>query len=169
MHREYVKITKDYALAAAESFATLPPDSEPFRFIYVSGEGTTFEPGRFTPIYARVKGETEIALSEMRAANPRLHAESVRPGMVDGVDHVAIKSYVPERSTLLRATTAVLGPPIRAFRKNGVSPTEPLGRFLTEMAMGKYEGKLTGPGIQTVRKLRVIENVGFRRLYGLSI
>jgi hypothetical protein len=36
MNREYIKITLDYPVAAAEAFAGL---SDSFNFVYVSGEG----------------------------------------------------------------------------------------------------------------------------------
>ena len=78
--REYVKITKDYALRAAEAFRALGTPERPFNFVYVSGEGSTLTPGRFTPIFGRVKGETEKALAEMRSAEPAsFHACSVQP------------------------------------------------------------------------------------------
>ncbi|WYZ44932.1 hypothetical protein EsH8_VIII_000248 [Colletotrichum jinshuiense] len=167
---EYVKITKDYALAAAKAFETLPPGEEPFRFVYVSGEGATQKPGRFSAIFARVKGETETLLSELRAANPRLQTESVRPAFVDLANHDAIKPYAPNPGALLNLTNVFLGPPVRFLAPSFVSPTEVLGKFMTEMAMGKFDPELAtgGRGIITLNGgLRVVENVGFRRLAGL--
>ncbi|KAK6211227.1 nucleoside-diphosphate-sugar epimerase [Colletotrichum tabaci] len=167
---DYVKITKDYALEAAKAFADLPPKDEPFRFVYVSGEGATQQPGRFSAIFARVKGETETLLSEMRAANPRLRAESVRPAFVDCAHHDAIKPYVPNPGVLYNLMNAYLGPLTRTFLPSFVSPTEVLGRFMTEMAMGKFDDGLAagGKGIITLNGgLRIVENVGFRRLAGL--
>ncbi|OLN87587.1 Protein fmp52, mitochondrial [Colletotrichum chlorophyti] len=168
---EYVKITKDYTLEAAKAFATLPPDNEPFRFIYVSGEGATQEPGRFSAIFARVKGETETLLSEMRAANPRLQAESIRPAFVDKINHDEIKPYVPYKGPIDTFGNRFLGPVVRAILPSFVSPTEVLGKFMVEMAMGKVDSQLAagGKGIVTLNGgLRVVENVGFRRLAGLS-
>ncbi|TIC99172.1 Protein fmp52, mitochondrial [Colletotrichum higginsianum] len=167
---DYVKITKDYALEAAKAFADLPPKDEPFRFVYVSGEGATQQPGRFSAIFARVKGETETLLSEMRAANPRLRAESVRPAFVDRAHHDAIKPYAPNPGVLYNLMNAYLGPLTRTFLPSFVSPTEVLGRFMTEMAMGKFDDGLAagGKGVITLNgRLRIVENVGFRRLAGL--
>ena len=54
--------------------------------MYVSGSGATQQPGRFTAVFARVKGETELA--------ERLQADSVRPCLVDARDHDAIRAYI---------------------------------------------------------------------------
>jgi hypothetical protein len=37
--REYIRITHDFPLAAAQAFATLPTPGGRFNFVYVSGEG----------------------------------------------------------------------------------------------------------------------------------
>ncbi|KAK2015975.1 nucleoside-diphosphate-sugar epimerase [Colletotrichum eremochloae] len=168
---DYVKITKDYALAAAKAFANLPPGDEPFRFIYVSGEGATQKPGPFSAIFARVKGETETLLSEMRAENPRLRTESIRPAFPDKMDHDAIKPYVPDPGLMYNVMGAVVAPAIRAFVPSFVSPTETLGRFMAEMAMGKVDAGLAagGKGIVTLNGgLRIVNNAAFRRLAGLA-
>ncbi|KAI8300801.1 Botcinic acid biosynthesis cluster B protein 16 [Colletotrichum sp. SAR11_59] len=168
---EYVKITKDYTLAAAKAFAELPPNNEPFRFVYVSGEGATQKPGMFSAIFARVKGETETLLSEMRAANLRLQAEAIRPAFVDAQKHTAIKQYIPDPGMVYNAANVMIGPLTRTLVPSFVSPTEYLGKFMTEMAMGKHDASLAagGQGIITLNGgLRIVENIGFRRLAGLS-
>ncbi|EFQ33786.1 nucleoside-diphosphate-sugar epimerase [Colletotrichum graminicola] len=167
----YVKITKDYALAAAKAFADLAPADEPFRFVYVSGEGATQTPGRFSAIFARVKGETETALSEMRAEHPRLRTESIRPCYVDNADHDATKPYVPTPNLTYKVLATVLGTPIRAFAPSYHSPTEALGKFMAEMAMGKVDSGLAAGGKDIVTLnggLRIVTNGAFRRLAGLA-
>ena len=183
---EYVKITKDYTLAAARSFATLrssPSSSsdgdakqqqqqqqqqKPFRFIYVSGEGATQTPGRFSAIFARVKGETEQALADLTRELPAsLQADSVRPAFVDPSRHDAIKPYIPDPGMLYRVGMVPLGPLIRNAFRGMHSPTEQLGTFLTQMATGKLDGKLEGPGAFKLGPSWVIENVGLRRVMGL--
>lgn len=62
---------------------------------------------------------------------------------------------------------AVLGPSVRYFMKSMHSPTEHLGSFLTEMAMGRYEAKLGGPGAFRLGGGYVVGNVGMRRILGL--
>jgi hypothetical protein len=166
-----VKITKDYALAAAEAFRTLPsrPESKetPFHFVFVSGEGVTHRPTWSTTLFGRVKGETELALAEMRRADPRFKVDTVRPGGVDWKAHAAIHPYVNQgwlRETVLTALS-----PLRGMAKAMLSPTEPLGRFLTEAAMGKWEGRMDGAGVEVVGDtgMRVVRNTGFLRLAGL--
>ncbi|OIW32670.1 hypothetical protein CONLIGDRAFT_630319 [Coniochaeta ligniaria NRRL 30616] len=169
---EYIKITKDYALAAAQAFQSLPstPDlkPQPFNFIYVSGAGTTHNPGLFTSLFARVKGETELLLASMRASNPSFHALSVRPAGVDWTAHAAIKPYLSMSWLKTGVFTALLAP-IRVLAPGQISPTEPLGKFLAECAAGKWEGKMTGPGFDQVGEsgFTVVHNLGFRRLAGI--
>lgn len=167
-HREYVKITKTFPLRAAEGLQALSTPSRPFRFVYISGEGATHTPGPFTPTYGRVKGETETALSELRRANPGFHASAFRPGFVDSVQHDAIRGYVPPPSALKAAVDAVLGPPIRWFFRGTWSPTEPTGRFVAEMAMGRWDGEFRGVGVERLGEFPVVGNVAFRRLAGLD-
>ncbi|KAL6365320.1 hypothetical protein LRP88_01307 [Fusarium phalaenopsidis] len=165
---DYVRITKDYALEAAKAFSTLAGEGEePFRFVYVSGEGATQSPGRFSPIFARVKGETETALGEMSTKISSLQADSVRPAFVDAAAHEAIQKYIPDPGAMYRGMITVLGPPMRAFYKSGHSPTPILGDFLTKMAMGKVDGKIEGPGAFRLGGSWIVENVGFRRVMGL--
>ncbi|KAF5242373.1 hypothetical protein FAUST_3384 [Fusarium austroamericanum] len=71
---EYVTITRDFPVAAAEALSTLLPANEPFRFIYVSAYGATTTPGTFTSLFGRVKGEAERKLSELRTSN--FHVET---------------------------------------------------------------------------------------------
>ncbi|KAK4072137.1 hypothetical protein Trihar35433_4201 [Trichoderma harzianum] len=167
--QEYVKITKDYTLAAAKSFSTLTTSpSEPFRFIYVSGEGATQKPGRFSAIFAQVKGETETELGNLTASNPTsIQADSVRPAFVDPREHKAILPYIPDPGALYKVSVAALSPFI-GLMKGMHSPTEHLGDFLTRMAMGKVDSQLEGPGAFKLGGSWVVENVGFRRIMGLS-
>ncbi|KAI1134714.1 putative nucleoside-diphosphate-sugar epimerase [Hypoxylon sp. FL0543] len=165
---EYVKITKDYALAASKAFQTLPPEQEPFNFVYVSGSGATTRPGRFSAIFARVKGETELALAAMRKANPLFHASSVRPAFIDAAKHDAIKPYIPVQPLSIRASTTILGPAIRYGAQSYWSPTYELGKFLTEMAMGRYKDQFKAKDIQMEGEMPILENSAFRRLAGLD-
>ncbi|KAI2633538.1 putative nucleoside-diphosphate-sugar epimerase [Hypomontagnella submonticulosa] len=165
---EYVKITKDYTLAASEAFQALGSEQEPFNFVYISGEGATTQPGRFSAIFARVKGETELALAEMRKANPSFHASSVRPAFIDSASHDAIKPYIPVPNLLYRTLLPVVGPAIRCGFTGSWSPTQDLGRFLTEMAMGRYKDQLVAKDIQMVGEFPILANTAFRRLAGLD-
>ncbi|KAK5996852.1 Botcinic acid biosynthesis cluster B protein 16 [Cladobotryum mycophilum] len=164
---EYVKITKDYTMAAAKSFSTLShSEAEPFRFIYVSGEGATQTPGMLSAIFARVKGETEKELGDLTAATPTLQADSVRPAFVDGRKHSAILPYIPQTGALYNAAVCAMGP-LTKVMPGMHSPTEILSDFLTQMAMGKVDSKLEGPGVFKLGPSWIVENVGFRRVMGL--
>ncbi|KAI1496049.1 nucleoside-diphosphate-sugar epimerase [Biscogniauxia marginata] len=165
---EYVKITKDFTLEASKAFQALPAEQEPFNFVYVSGHGATTEPGRFSAIFARTKGETELALADMRKANPLFHASSVRPAAIDAATHEAIKLYVPVQPLPIRVLAAVLMTPVRVAYKSLWSPTQDLGRFLTEMAMGKHQIISPTSDIQMIGEFPILENTAFRRLAGLD-
>ncbi|RYP50883.1 hypothetical protein DL768_003672 [Monosporascus sp. mg162] len=165
---EYIKITKDYTLAASDAFRTLASENEPFSFVYVSGNGATLEPGRFSPIFARVKGETELALAEMRKTNPWFHAMSARPAAIDPATHDAIKPYIPTPSFSIGIGRAVLGPAVRMWLPKLHSPTEELGRILTELAMGKHTDQFTGKDIPKVCEFPILENSAIRRLAASS-
>jgi nucleoside-diphosphate-sugar epimerase len=162
---DYIKITKDYALEAAIAFSSL---SDNFKFVYVSGEGATVKPGMFTPLYGRVKGETEAALLEMGKKTPSLKVFSLRPGVVDPYEQPevveALAAKLKARPLWHRTGDRVLLPAFRAAYKNMVSPTKDLGRVLTELAMGNGE-PLEGKGIEG--EGRTITNAGFRRLAGI--
>lgn len=163
---DYVKITKTYAVEAAKAFATLGREEEPFRFVYVSGEGATQNPGRFSAIFARVKGETEQILGDMAAKIPTLRADSARPAGVDAGTHLAIQPYIPDPGMLLKATMVAFGPVIRNLYTSMHSPTEMLGPFFTQMAMGRLDGKIEGPGAFKLGGGWVIGNVAIRRMMG---
>ncbi|KAI1824039.1 hypothetical protein F4861DRAFT_279262 [Xylaria intraflava] len=164
---EYVKITKDYALAASKAFQELARENEPFNFVYISGQGATLEPGRFTAIFARTKGETEIALAAMRKQNPLMHASSIRPAMVDSSAHEAIKKYLPALPMAYRMLLPLVST-IRVLSPGLHSPTLELGRFVTEMAMGKHQVTAPTSDISMIGEFPILENTAFRRMAGMS-
>lgn len=165
---DYVRITKDYTMAAAESFQSLGAKDKPFRFVYVSGEGATQQPGRFSAIFARVKGETEQSLADLTAASEgRLQADSVRPAFVDASQHDTIRPYIPKPGLLYKASIAVLGPVVRGAMAGSHSPTPMLGSFLTQMAMGTQDSKLQASGALRLGSSWVVPNVAIRKAMGL--
>lgn len=167
--RDYVRITKTYTLAAAQAFQTLPAGDSPFHFVLVSGYGSTFTPGALTPLFGRVKGETELALAAMRQARPAFRASTVRPCAIDWTRHDATKPFIPPQGLTGGALGTLLYGGIRATYRSLSSPTDALGRFLTEMAMGHYEDGVEGKGATVLDGgFKVVENVGFRRLAGLD-
>jgi hypothetical protein len=159
LHRQYVEITHDYPLAAARAFATLHPDS-PFTFVYVSGEGATQTPGIFTPIYGRVKGQTETALFDFAKQNPMFKVYNVRPGVVDWTNHAEIHPFIPQQATYKKVLIA----PMNLVYKSMMTPTQPMGKVMMELAMSQGE-PLRGSGIGMEGTL--ISNVALRRMSGL--
>jgi hypothetical protein len=123
----------------------------------------------FTPIFGRVKGETELLLAEMQKANPRFRVESVRPAFIDYGDHKSIHPYLHQTASKQAWNTAT-GPIFRSAFRRFCSPTEPLGKFLAECAMGKWDGQYKGPGFETVGDsgFTIVHNNGFRALAGLD-
>lgn len=156
-------------MAAAEAFQKLPAvdSKEPFNFVFVSGEGATHTPGRLTPIFGRVKGETELLLAEMRKKNSSFHASTIRPAGVDDSQHASIAQYVPARPWASKLAAATLLPVVRMTAKSFLSPTEALGPAMVEMAMGKWDNKMQGKDVIRVGESPIVSNVAFRRIFGL--
>ncbi|KAF2710371.1 hypothetical protein K504DRAFT_476352 [Pleomassaria siparia CBS 279.74] len=156
---EYYEITHDYTLAAAKAFSTLHPE-EPFTFVYVSGEGATQTPGIFTPIYGKVKGEIESTLFDLHKATPNFNVYNVRPCGVDWRHHPEIHRFIPQQAMYKR----VLLPVLDTVYKPMMTPTRPLGKILTELAMSKG-APLQGKDISMDGQL--VSNLAIRRLAGL--
>lgn len=114
-------------LEAAQAFGKIKSDSKNFSFVFVSGEGATMEPGFFTPLFGRVKGETEIALMELEKKIPHLRPVIVRPAMVDYEDHDELQQWIPSATGLKRLAESILGPIKRSSVKTMHSPTKPFG------------------------------------------
>jgi len=155
--KEYVKITHDYPIEAAKAFATL---SDRFNFVYVSGEGATTKPSRFTPLFGRVKGQTEAELVDLMRTYPSLRVYNLRPG---GVDPGNVKDPRP-RPLMIKVSRVVLMPMLKALYPSAISPTKELSKVLVDLACGNGL-PLEGKGIEAGG--RTITNVGFRRLAGL--
>ncbi|TVY46724.1 hypothetical protein LOCC1_G002852, partial [Lachnellula occidentalis] len=97
-NREYIEITHTYPLLFARALASSTAP-KPVTFIYVSGEGATTSPGRFTPIFGLTKGRTEVDLLALsKEAGSNLRAISLRPGGVDPTYHEEIAGFYPQRT-----------------------------------------------------------------------
>ncbi|KAL1853746.1 hypothetical protein Plec18170_005138 [Paecilomyces lecythidis] len=159
---EYIKITLDYPLAAAKAFSGL---SDSFKFVYVSGEGATTNPGRLTPLFGTVKGQAEEALLKLSKEIPTLKPYSVRPAFVDPHNHTEVLKAVASRANQQTFQRKIidngLGPVFRCLYQGMVSPTPDLGRFLTDLAMGDGE-PLNGDGVSG--EGRTVSNKAFRRI-----
>ena len=145
-------------------------ENEPFRFIFVSGYRVTQQPGRFTSLYCKYKGEAESLLSEMRVANPSFEAESVRPNIVDSTAHASIKPFLAPPIPLYRFIERFAMPSLRLMAKSMIIPSDSLGKFLAQTAMGKQENVLRqgGRDIGMLEgRMRLVENEAIRRIAGI--
>ncbi|OJJ85285.1 putative nucleoside-diphosphate-sugar epimerases [Aspergillus glaucus CBS 516.65] len=165
---EYIRITKSMTLEAAQAFGKIKPDSGDFNFVFVSGEGATREPGFFTPLFGRVKGETEIALMELEKKIPHFRPVIVRPAMVDSKDHDALRQWIPPATGLKGLAESIFGPIIRSSLKTMHSPTKPLGWSLAQLATGSLDGGMKGEGIEVSGRTATVTNIGFRKLMHLQ-
>lgn len=152
-------MTQEYPLAAAKAFATLHPES-PFTFVHVSGEGATQTPGPFTQTYGRVKGQIESALFNLSKENPMFKVYNVRPGAVDWSHHPEIHPFIPQQALYKR----VLLGPLNTVYKSLMTPTKPMGKIFTELAMSNGE-PLQGQGIEMEGTL--VRNTAIRQMAGL--
>lgn len=114
----------------------------------------------FTPIFGRVKGQVETALLDFRKRNANFRAISVRPGGVDWTAHPAIHPFIPHQP----AWKAAMIRPMNLVYKSMMTPTQPMGNVMTELAMSKGE-PLEGTGVMLEGTL--LTNIGIRRLSGL--
>ena len=189
--RDYITITRDYTLAAAKAFRKIPAadasktETEPFRFVFVSGHGAATQPGMMTQFFGKVKGAVEVALADMTNAEPNpvpgsglrpFLGSSVRPAGVDPHGHMALQPYVPPVPQLsLRLTRTLLAPMLRVTYPNIMSPTQPLGTFLARSAMGQYSADLVSEATKRAgdvewyggNKFAIVNNTAFRRIMKL--
>lgn len=77
---DYTVLTHDYAIAAAKAFSNIPRNSstDPFRFCFLSGQGTDQNEKSFA-MFGRVKGRTEKNLALLADETPGLAVFNFRP------------------------------------------------------------------------------------------
>lgn len=143
---EFHKITYDYTVAAANAFKSLGTADKPFRFVFMSGMGTTqAEPRMFTPLFAIEKGAAERELRAMETDT--FKTVLVRPGgILPAADHA---SNVPRISRWGGAVASVVWP-------SSVITSSDLADACLRLATGK--------GWDARTPEHVIENVGLKKL-----
>ncbi|KKY21165.1 putative nucleoside-diphosphate-sugar epimerase [Phaeomoniella chlamydospora] len=170
---EYVQITKTYAEKAAEAFKSIPNKGQgrgddALNFVFVSGNGATWKPGIFTPLFGRVKGQTEKSLLEMGQADGALRFYNVRPGAVDPQNELDVQEAIFPKflnTTTKKALWHVLVPIIRVAYQRGMSPTKEMATVMTDLALGDGQ-PLQGSDIEN--EGRTVTTIALRRLGGLS-
>ncbi|OJT15658.1 hypothetical protein TRAPUB_5486 [Trametes pubescens] len=134
---QYTELAYNYTLSAARALKEAGAGSEekPFRFVYVSGEHAD-PTGESRQAWARVKGRVERELPELFQGT-HMKAYILRPGYF-----FPSKAYpedrLNQRSFTLRALDAVFGPVLGTLMPSSVVPTEELGRFMIELAKGRF-------------------------------
>ncbi|CCC12661.1 hypothetical protein SMACR_05622 [Sordaria macrospora] len=137
-HRINVILHKDFEKYDSEGATTTPLSSQSLLSRLT------------TPWYAIIKGQAELALSQLSStpspsspasSNPFV-VYSMRPGYVDPASHASIHAYIPQLSATMNLLACVLGPAIRTGYKKLWSPTEELGKFCIEMAMGRWDNTI---------------------------
>lgn len=123
-------------------------------------------PGVFTPIFGRIKGQTEAALLKLSQDSQyrSLHPYSLRPAAVDPASQPEIQGFIPEIPTFRKIASTILRPFIRIAWPSMHSPTADLGRALINLALSDG-APLPGDGISG--EGRTISNSGMRRLAGI--
>ena len=134
--------------------------------MYVSGEGATTSPGRFTAHFGVIKGRTEAALLALSkdSSYANLRVFSLRPCIVDATFHREIHEWIPQRKGMLKFVDKLLSPIVRGVLPSMISPTRELSRVLTDLAMGKGE-PLEKVGVNGDG--RTIDNTAMRRMAGI--
>lgn len=177
--QQYKEITNVYTIEAAKAFAT-GLDAKQVNFVYVSGEGANPKPGFMTPLFGRVKGQTEVELINLMKIEPFskvLRCLSARPGGVDAgaepdqkvVNELAHRADGGTGGAIRNSFGMILGekillPVFRAGVYKGMhSPTAELGRVLVELATGDGEA-VDVKGAEW--EGRILPNVALRRLGG---
>jgi nucleoside-diphosphate-sugar epimerase len=135
---EYRQVTRDFTVEAAKAFAKMGSEAEPFRFVYITGEGATQTPGMFTTLYGKVKGETEAMLTEVAKDQPGIMVLAARVGGVDGTGHAEVKKYGPQRIFMHRAFEATMMGPMKLFYSKMHTPTAKLGDACTKLVSFPY-------------------------------
>ncbi|ORY34807.1 hypothetical protein BCR39DRAFT_503294 [Naematelia encephala] len=131
---EYVKITYDYTIAAANALKPLGTPEKPFRFIYVSGEGAAQdESGR--AIFSKIKGRTEKALHGLQSEG--FKTVSVRPGGI-----LPMKEHKPRMSGWERYLLPPLGAVLSTVYPSAIINSFDLGIVLAELAAGTDGGNV---------------------------
>jgi uncharacterized protein YbjT (DUF2867 family) len=118
---EFVKISHDYPIAAAEMLKTQSPGAA---FHYISGAGTRAESNTF---WSKVKGQTENELMEL------VGADCWRPGFIDAEPSASL----PKVFAVLRPALRLLRP----FRSLYVSGKD-LGRAMLEATREKMRRRV---------------------------
>jgi len=151
-------------VAAAKAFSTL---HDKFKFVYVSGEGTTTTPGMFTPYFGVIKGRAEASLLALshQPEYRSLRTYSVRPAVVDTSEHVEVQSFIPQRDGWQKMAEGLMTPLLRTTWSSMISPTKHMSRVFVDLALS--DGKPVDNVVGVTDEGRTLNNQAIRTLAGL--
>ncbi|ODO09374.1 hypothetical protein I350_02974 [Cryptococcus amylolentus CBS 6273] len=142
------EITHDYTVEAAKAFSALGTESEPFRFVFMSGEGARQDEKGWN-LFSRVKGKTEKELAAM--ASKTFSPLTVRPAGINPTDeHIPRMHWLFGRS--LRAGCAAF----KVVYPSKVIDASHLGKVCVSLAGGK--------GWDQMDAERVVSNVKLQKM-----
>ncbi|WVW86991.1 hypothetical protein I302_109047 [Kwoniella bestiolae CBS 10118] len=143
---EYIKITHDYTIQAAQAFSTLGTTSRPFKFIFMSGEGARQDEKGYA-LFSKIKGRTEKELYAMK--NGSFDVVNIRPGgIIPTSEHRQRMNWWMAQS--FRSIGALLG----TVYPSAVIESLDLGRTCVGLAEGKGWEKRDAEGVITNPALR---------------
>ncbi|CAD6565132.1 MAG: hypothetical protein TREMPRED_000937 [Tremellales sp. Tagirdzhanova-0007] len=143
------KITYDYTLTFAKAFASLGSRSDPFRFIYVSGDLVNQSTTEGSNEALNVKAKTEKALRQLEMENDGFQAVFVRPGIIDPTSE-----HTPQMPWGRRYGLMSLAATLRYVKPDATISGEDLGRVCVELASGKMWEERDEQGAIQNAKLR---------------
>ncbi|KAF9053628.1 hypothetical protein BDZ89DRAFT_1004605 [Hymenopellis radicata] len=133
---DYTKVTYDYVVSAVEA---LQDDTKqrsvgnPFRFVFVSGQGSDPEEKNIQ-MFRNIKGRTEKYLTSLPTCL-MIQASVLRPGYFFP-SHPVDRAHT--RGTGARVADHIFTPLFRGLLSSQYTPIEDLGRFAVELAKGTW-------------------------------
>lgn len=156
---EYTRITYDYTTHFVNSLqeaGTKDKTGEPFRFVFVSGEGAD-PSGKSNVKFARIKGMTEKALFDLPPSS-NINTSVMRPGYFfpsKASDRENI------RSRTARSMDCLMTPIMKTILPSMYMPVEDLGLFAVEAAKGRWSDEKLFPNSrmrELIKASRTLEN-----------
>ncbi|KAH7886045.1 hypothetical protein F5I97DRAFT_1927926 [Phlebopus sp. FC_14] len=138
---EYTRITYDYTMTFVNQIQQFTKFriGEPFRFIFISGEGAD-QTEKSTLKFARIKGRTEKALLNL-PTSANIKAQVMRPGyFFPSKDHPSDRMNI--RSPTARALDVLMNPVFSRVIPSAYTPIADLGLFAVEAAKGRWPDEL---------------------------
>lgn len=158
---EYTRITYDYTMHFVNSLqeaGTKDKTGEPFRFIFVSGEGAD-PSGKSNLKFARIKGMTEKALFDLPPSS-NIKASVMRLAyFFPSINHPSDRENI--RSPTARAMDRLMTPIMKTILPSMYTPIEDLGLFAVEAGKGRWSDEKLFPNSkmrELIKALRTPEN-----------